>query len=37
MVKRRIEGNDDDDEFSSKRVQDRSHRKQVRQKQDRSI
>jgi len=39
MVKRRIEGNDDDEEFSSKRVQqkrDQSDRKQVRQKQDRS-
>ena len=32
MVKRRIEGNDDDEEFSSKRVRDRSDRK----KQDRS-
>ena len=39
MVKRRIEGNNDDEEFFSKRVQqkrDQSDRKQVRQKQDRS-
>ena len=40
MVKRRVEGNDDDEEFSSKRVpqkQDRSDRDQSdRKKQDRS-
>ena len=37
MVKRRIESNDDDEEFSSKRVRDRSDRDQSdRKKQDRS-